>query len=155
MKLNPWYVTGLVEGEGCFSVSFNLKRALKVGIETRPSFSLSLKEEDLDLLKALRGFFKCGAIRYSRSDRTYKYEVRNVSDLMRKIIPHFQRYPLRGTKRKSFRLFSEIVELIHRNYHLNPTYLREIIEKAYEMNPSGKRRYRKEELLRALGEVKG
>ena len=155
MKLNPWYVTGLVEGEGCFSVSFNLKRALKVGIETRPSFSLSLKEEDLDLLKALRGFFKCGAIRYSRSDRTYKYEVRNVSDLMRKIIPHFQRYPLRGTKRKSFRLFSEIVELIHRNHHLNPTYLREIIEKAYEMNPSGKRRYRKEELLRVLGEVKG
>jgi len=32
--------------------------------------------------------------------------------------------------------------------------LREIIELAYQMNPSGKRRLAKEELLRELGEVK-
>jgi hypothetical protein len=30
--LDPWYITGLVEGEGCFSVSFNLRDSLKVGI---------------------------------------------------------------------------------------------------------------------------
>ena len=35
--------------------------------------------------------------------------------------------------------------------HRNREYLRLIIELAYEMNPSGKRRYRKEELLRVLG----
>ncbi len=154
-RLHPWYVTGLVEGEGTFSVSFNRRPRLSVGIETRPSFSLSLSERDLDLLKALRAFFGCGAIRYSRSDRTYKYEVRSIADLARKILPHFERYPLAGAKGEDFRKFAEIVRLVHANHHLNPRYLRRIIEMAYTMNPSGQRRYAKDDLLRLLDEMKG
>ena len=154
-KLNPWYVTGLVEGEGCFTVSFSLRNRLKVRVETRPSFSLSLNKRDLPLLKALREYFKCGGIRYSRSDATYKFEVRSVKDLKKKIIPHFLKYPLKGSKARDFELFVKIVDLVYTNHHLNPDYLRNIIEMAYQMNPSGKRRYKKEELLRVLGEVKG
>jgi hypothetical protein len=41
--LQPWYVTGLVDGEGCFSVSFTLRKRLKIGIETRPSFSIGCR----------------------------------------------------------------------------------------------------------------
>ncbi len=153
--LNPWYVTGLVEGGGTFSVSFNRRPKLSVGIETRPSFSVTLSERDLNLLKALQAFFGCGAIRYSRSDRTYKYEVRAVADLARKILPHFERYPLVGVKGEDFRKFAEIVRLVHANHHLNARYLRHIIEIACTMNPSGQRRYTKEDLLRLLDEMKG
>ncbi len=154
MKFDPWYVTGLVEGEGTFSVSFNKRQKLKVGIETRPSFSVTLHKRDLGLLKALRTFFDCGAIRYSRSDGTYKYEVRSVRDLARKVLPHFEKYPLVGAKGEDFQKFAEIVRLVHARRHLNRRYLRQIIELAYSMNPSGKRRYRKDELLRLLGEMK-
>ena len=153
--LHPWYVTGLVEGEGSFVVSFNKRPKLRVGIETRPSFSLSLSERDLDLLKAMQNFFQCGAIRYSRSDRTYKYEVRSVADLARRIVPHFEKYPLAGAKGEDFRKFAEIVRWVHANHHLNPDYLRKIIELAYSMDPSGQRRYAKDDLLRLLGEMKG
>ncbi len=155
MQLHPWYVTGLVEGEGTFTVSFNKRPTLRVGIETRPSFSVSLSERDLDLLKALQDFFGCGAIRYSRADRTYKYEVRSVADLARKIVPHFEKFPLVGAKGSDFRKFAEIVRLVHANHHLNPDYLRRIIDIAYSMNPSGQRRYGKDDLLRLLGEMKG
>ncbi len=155
MQLHPWYVTGLVEGEGTFMVSFNKRPTLRVGIETRPSFSVSLSERDLDLLKALQTFFGCGAIRYSRADRTYKYEVRSVADLARKIVPHFEKFPLAGAKGSDFRKFAEIVRLVHANHHLNPDYLRRIIEIACSMNPSGRRRYEKDDLLRLLGEMKG
>ncbi len=153
-RLHPWYVTGLVEGEGTFSVSFNKRRKLTVGVETRPSFSVTLHKRDLPLLKALRTFFGCGAIRYSRSDGTYKYEVRSVSDLAKKILPHFEKYPLVGAKGEDFRKFAEIVRLVHAKHHLNRQYLRQIIELAYSMNPSGKRRYEKDSLLRLLGEMK-
>ncbi len=155
VDLHPWYVTGLVEGEGTFTVSFNRRPKLRVGVETRPAFSVSLSERDLDLLKALQDFFGCGAIRYSRSDRTYKYEVRSAADLARKIIPHFEKYPLAGAKGKDFQKFAQIVRWVHANHHLNPDYLREIIEMAYSMNPSGQRRYAKDDLLRLLGEMKG
>ena len=153
-RLDPWFVTGLVEGEGCFMVSFSFRRKLKVGIETRPSFSVSLNQRDLELLKQLHAYFDCGSIRYSRSDRTYKYESRSVADLTRRIIPHFERYPLVGSKGHDFLIFADICRKARANEHLNGTILRTIIEMAYEMNPSGKRKHEKKDLLRELDELK-
>ncbi len=154
MKLHPWYVTGIVEGEGSFVVSFNRRQKLTVGIETRPSFSLTLHQRDLNLLKDIQKFFHCGAIRYSKADRTYKYEVRSVADLAKKILPHFEKYPLAGAKSQDFERFAEIVRLVHANHHLNREVLVKIIEVAYSMNLSDKRRVAKDDLLRWLGEMK-
>jgi hypothetical protein len=78
VRLDPWFVTGLVEGEGCFCVSFVIRPKMRVGLQALPSFSLSLNEKDQELLRALQIYFECGALRESRSDRTFKYEVRSV-----------------------------------------------------------------------------
>ena len=152
--LDPWYVTGLSEGEASFSVSFNYRERVTVKIETRPFFSLTLNKRDLDLLKKIREFFLCGGIRFSRSDNTYKYEVRSLEELLRRIIPHFERYPLQGGKKEDFERFKKICQMMKANLHLSPKYIVEIINLAFEMNPSGKRRYTKEDLLRVLGRVK-
>ena len=93
LPLDPWYVTGLAEGEGCFCVSLAIRAKLRVGLEVRPSFSLSLNERDLELLGGLQAFFGCGWIRESKSDRTFKYEARSIGDLTSKILPHFERFP--------------------------------------------------------------
>src|SRR5919198_3335831 len=102
VRLDPWFVTGLTDGEGCFCVSFAIRPRLKVGLEARPSFSLSLNERDRALLGDLQAFFECGWIRESRSDRTFKYEVRSVAELIDRIVPHFEAHPLCGAKRRSF-----------------------------------------------------
>src|SRR5438128_8003871 len=81
VPLDPWFVTGLTEGEGCFCISFAIRAKLRTGLEVRPSFSLSLNEKDLELLKDLQAFFGRGWIRESKSDRTFKYEVRSIGDL--------------------------------------------------------------------------
>jgi hypothetical protein len=151
MQLDPWYVTGLVDGEGSFMVSFNLRPSLSTGIEVRLAFAVALNERSLEVLKALRRFFGCGAICYSRGDRTYKWEVRSISDIVQRVLPHFERYPLQTAKRADFERFAQICRWVHANRHRNREYLRRIIDLAYEMNPSGKRRYRKEDLLRVLG----
>ena len=153
-SLDPWFVTGLVEGEGCFTVSFSLRRRLKIGIETRPSFSISLNERDLPLIQSIHQFFNCGAVRFSRSDRTYKYESRSVADLVTKVIPHFAKFPLTGSKAKDFEVFADICRKVRANQHLNRASLKKIIEDAYRMNPSGKRRHDRNDLLRRLGELK-
>src|ERR687892_349328 len=112
VRLDPWYVTGLAEGEGCFCISFAIRPRLKVGLEARPSFSLSLNERDRELLEGLQAFFGCGWIRESRSDRTFKYEARSVRDLVDVIVPHFETYPLRGAKRCSFSGFAMACQMI-------------------------------------------
>ena len=152
--LDPWYVSGLAEGEGCFCVSFARRAKLRTGLEARPSFSLSLNERDLGLLEALQQFFECGWIRESRGDRTFKYEARSAAELVQRIVPHFEEYPLRGAKASSFAGFAEVCRMVWQGDHLTREGMIRIVQIAYEMN-LGKRRYPKATLLRALGEVKG
>jgi hypothetical protein len=152
--LDPWFVTGLAEGEGCFSVSFAIRRKLRVGLEARPSFALSLNERDRRLLEELQAFFGCGRIRWSRVDRTFKYEVRSVPDLAGSVVPHFQRFPLRGSKAVAFAAFVEVCQVIEQGDHLLRDGMEEIVRLAYGMN-LGKRRLPQSALLRVLDEVKG
>ena len=154
LTLDPWYVTGLAEGEGCFCVSFAIRPRLTVGLEARPSFSLSLNERDQGLLQALQAFFGCGWIRHSRSDRTFKYEARSVHDLTEHVVPHFEAYPLSGAKARSFDGFAKVCEMIWQGDHLRRDGMEEIVRIAYEMN-LGKRRHSASTLLRVLSEVKG
>jgi LAGLIDADG endonuclease len=154
VPLDPWYVTGLADGEGCFCVSFAIRAKLRLGLEVRPSFSLSLNEKDLGLLQDLQAFFGCGWIRESKTDRTFKYEARAVGDLVGSIIPHFERFPLRGDKARSCAGFCRVCRMIEQGDHLQRDGLREIVDVAYGMN-LGKRRNSKAVLLRVLDEVKG
>jgi hypothetical protein len=153
-SLDPWFVTGLTEGEGCFCVSLALRAKMRTGLEVRPSFSLSLNEKDLAILEELRAYFGCGWIRRSEADRTFKYEARSVTELTDHVVPHFESHPLRGSKAHSFAGFAQVCQMIQQGDHLKREGLRTIIDVAYEMN-LGKRRYPREYVLRALSEVKG
>ena len=154
VPLDPWFVSGLTEGEGCFCIALALRRKLRTGLEVRPSFALSLNEKDFELLRDLQAFFGCGWIRESKSDRTFKYEARSVQDLLDSIIPHFESHPLRGSKATSFAAFANVCRMVEQGDHLRRDGVRHIIDIAYEMN-LGKRRLTRDDLLRALDEVKG
>ncbi len=154
VPLDPWFVTGLAEGEGCFCISFAVRAKLRTGLEVRPSFSLSLNEKDVRLLEDLQAFFGCGWIRESKGDRTFKYEVRSIGDLVGIILPHFGRFPLRGYKAKSCAGFSYVCRMVEQGDHLQRDGLREIVGIAYQMN-LGKRRHSQATLLKVLDEVKG
>jgi hypothetical protein len=153
VPLDPWFVTGLTEGEGCFCISFAIRAKLRAGLEVRPSFSLSLNQRDLSLLEDLQSFFGCGWIRESKGDRTFKYEARSIGDLLGVILPHFERFPLRGCKAKSCAGFSLVCQMIEQGDHLQRDGLREIVDVVYQIN-LGKRRHSRATLLRVLDEVK-
>lgn len=145
-----WYITGFVDGEGCFSISFNRRAKLKTGIEVRPSFSVAQNKRSLQVLKDIQAYFGCGAIRFSKRDQMYKYEVRSIGDIITRIIPHFIEFPLKTSKALDFEIFSRVCVLISQSHHLNKDYLEQIIQESYLMNEAGKRRNTKEELLKIL-----
>lgn len=153
IDFNSWLV-GFIDGEGCFCVSFNKKSKIITGIEVRASFSVSQKHSSLKALEYIQSHFKCGGIRYSKKDGTYKYEVRNFLDLKRVIIPFFKTYPLLTKKAIDFNIFEYICLLIGEGSHLNKSGLEQIIDKAYQMNGSGKRKYSKSDLLKFIGKLK-
>src|SRR5690242_9620143 len=80
------YISGYVDGEGCFTVSFSPRRKLRMGWEVRPSFSVSQNADRAEVLEAIRQHLGCGGLRPDRSDNTIKFEVRDLGDLLTKVI---------------------------------------------------------------------
>ena len=72
------------------------------------------------------------------------------SNSSKRVIPHFHRYPLRSGKRNDFELFASVCGAMARGRHLESEGLSEIVRWAGAMNPSGKRTYEPERILRSL-----
>jgi len=144
--LNPHWITGFVDGEGCFYVRMSKRAKLSVGVEVGLSFSISQKATDYKLLERVQAFFSCGGIRFCKKDGCYKYEVRDVDDLGR-IIAHFAAYPLQSRKGSSYKIFEEVYKKVKKSEHLSVAGVNDIIEMAYSMNPEGKRGQAKQQLL--------
>lgn len=141
------YFSGYVDGEGCFSISFSKRQKFLVGWETKPSFSVSQNYDRAEVLFLVKNRLKCGFMRRDFSDRTLKYEVRRLNDLIKKVIPHFEKYPLLSAKQKDFLIFKEICFLMINKEHRTLKGLQKIINLAFKMNASGRRRYSKKNIL--------
>ena len=100
----PSYISGYVDGEGCFTVSISPRPALHVGWEVRPGLSVSQNGDRIEVLLGIQQYFACGTLRPDRSDRTVKWEVRSLPLLVRSVIPHFETYPLRSGKETRLRV---------------------------------------------------
>ena len=146
----PSYISGYVDGEGCFTVSISPRPTLRVGWEVRPSLSVSQNGDRSEVLLMIQRHFDCGTVRPDRSDRTLKWEVRSLPLLMAVVIPHFRRYPLQSGKQRDFELFADICERMTRGDHRSAGGLKEIVRRAGEMNPSGKRGYLPEMIVQRL-----
>lgn len=144
------YISGYVDGEGCFSVSFSKRKKFFIGWETKPSFAVGQNYDRAEVIKLMKKYFNCGSIRRDYSDKTLKFEVRSIKDLTQKIIPHFQKYALLSGKRKDFALFVKICKLVQKRKHLEKEGFLKIVQLAYQMNKSGKRRYKQEEIENKL-----
>ena len=148
------YVTGFIDGEGSFLVSFHRRSGLVTGIEVRPSFSVSQHKRNVGILQGIRDDFNCGAIRFDRHDQTYTYEVRSLNDVWRQIIPHFRWMPLRTAKKKDFDAFVEICSLMKMNRHRSREGIEQILSLAYSMNNYGARKYKLHDLLQIVRKKK-
>ena len=146
MDMNS-YISGFVDGEVCFCVSFQPSRRHRFGWEVRPSFSVSQNADRAELLHVIREKWGCGSIRPDRSDKTVKFEVRNIGDLVAKVLPHFRLFPLMSSKQTDLNRFEKICGWVREGRHLEFEGFVQIVWTAKEMNPSGKRKYSGNEIL--------
>ena len=130
-KLNPWYITGFIEGEGCFAITISKHKTKKLGIDARLSFEIELRGDEKPILEMLQSFFGCGRI-YDLKYKRYgwmphvKYHVRGLKEITEIIIPFFVKYPLKGKKAKDFKLFCEAAEIFRKKEHLTEEGIREL-----------------------------
>ena len=149
------YISGYVDGEGCFTVSISPRATLKVGWEVRPSLSVSQNGDRAEVLHAIQAYFGCGSLRPDRSDKTLKWETRRLEDILERVLPHFASYPLLSGKRLDYERFAAVCTLMATGAHRRRDGLIRIVELVRMMNPSGRRRYDAEALLAKLRQGEG
>ena len=142
------YISGFVDGEGCFSITIQKSSNVKLGIQVIPEFHVSQHQNRTEVLKVIKSELGCGYIKpndyRNLKDQTSVYVVRNINDLRDKVIPFFKKSPLISVKQKDFEKFSQVVSLMREGRHLEKDGLTGILKIAYSMNFSGK--YRKQKL---------
>lgn len=127
------WIVGFVDGEGCFSIHFvrqqdkqektRFRKGYKTGYQIAHGFAVVQGEKSLESLKKLKEHFNVGDIYINRrrddhKENLYRYSVTKREDLVRVIIPFFQKHPLQTSKKDDFKLFAKCVKLMVANRHL-------------------------------------
>jgi hypothetical protein len=133
MKLDPGWVTGFVDGEGCFHVGINAHAEMTAGYQVLPEFTVVQHARDAQLLHALKAFFGCGVVRTNHGDRL-AYRVRSQAHLLERILPFFEKHPLRSKKHVDFLKFRDVLLMMQTGEHLKAGGLERIREIASKMN---------------------
>jgi len=123
--LNPWFVTGLIDAEGCFSLGLSANEKYKYNYKVALHFSMSLHEKDKDLLVRLKDFFGVGTV-IKHGPASLQYKISSVKDLSILIL-HCNNYPLITKKRIDFELFKKAFDIFKTKLHLTDAGFNEIL----------------------------
>jgi hypothetical protein len=125
---DPEWVSGFVEGEGCFFVNIYKRKDSVLGEGVKLVFKVTQDNRNSDLLASFVEIFGCGAI-YSQSKSTgtvQDFMVTGLSHITDKVIPFFLAHPLQGAKQREFADFVKVAELMKLKAHLTKEGLEEI-----------------------------
>lgn len=142
---NAW-VSGLIDGEGSFTLNIHLYGKNKHGICIRPTFSMSLHHKDQNILQKVMRFIGVGEI-IKLENGHYSYQTTSVNDAM-KIVGIFNKENYFYLKKKDYEIWRESVSLINNNQHRNYDGLMKILKNREELNKctKSKRRIRLKDL---------
>ncbi len=148
------YLSGFTDGEGCFYVGVHPTKNVRLGLQVIPEFHVSQNGERLSVLNLFVETLDCGIIKRNAPagsrDKTFVYVVKRHEELYKKVLPFFERFPLRSEKNQEFLKFAEVVRLMHCKEHLTSNGIKKILEIAFSMNGSKYRKNRFENLLQIL-----
>ena len=142
--LDPGWIVGFTDGEGCFSVSIHRNDLARHtgGWQVQPTFQVSQHRDHRLVLCELQEFFECGTVRdKGRGSTVEVYVVHSTIQLLERVIPFFEEHELR-IKHDDFEKFADIVRSIRSRAHHCPEEFDRVVRLAYSMNARGKQRKR-------------
>ncbi len=129
------FIAGFVSGEGSFFIT--ARRAIsrrKPTLQVVCGFSIKLRGDDRELIESIHTALGLDCTIHDRGNGAVMLIVRKLSDLTERVIPFFDRYPLRGHKREDYELWRKVVSMVECGEHLTPEGANTILEIKAQMN---------------------
>ena len=99
------------------------------------AFKVTQKKHSKSILLYLNKYFDCGNIYIdNRKENGFKLSVNKIEDIVTKIIPHLDNYPLRTSKNLDYLDFKKVALLMQDKLHLNEKVKSEILSIKNNMN---------------------
>ena len=142
-RLDPSWIVGFTDGEGCFHISINKIHEMSLGWQVLPEFRVVQHEKDEAVLHKIKDYFGFGNVKVNRKDHhgtRKEFKVRGLDNL-NKIVEFFKENPLNTSKQKDFEIFAEVIGMIKQKEHLTKQGLNKIAQLISKMNRQPKLKY--------------
>lgn len=129
------YISGLIDGEGSFMISLSKIPATRI----KAVFKVELSIDDREILEWVKTIFNCGNTywlpqRNYRCKQAYRYVVQDLENLITKVIPFFEQFPLQGRKAQDFIRFKTILHDFINNEILDTPLYSKLADKVKKLN---------------------
>jgi hypothetical protein len=153
------FVTGLIDGDGSFNISFQHKPYRRV----RANFTVVQETACKELLNELKTFFGCGNV-YDLPSAASRYQIENVDLILNNVAPKLNEVTFNTQKYLHYEILIKVCNIIRTNGYKSDASFKEIIELAYDSNlspcprtgdgPRGgkRRRFTKQEFIYLMNE---
>ncbi len=132
-QLNPDWIVGFIDGEGCFHIGTSKHPQVRFGHQILPELTVVQHQRDIALLHRIRSTMNCGVVRRNHGER-FCWRVRDLKNLAEVIVPFFESHPLHSKKAIEFRKFARVVRKMAKGDHLTERGFHEICQIASTMN---------------------
>jgi len=132
--VNPGVWSGLIDGEGSFTIVIDKNKVRKLGWRVQLKFQIGLHTKDLNLLCLLQQYLGgIGSIHSASNRDIVNYSIDSIKDI-NKLITHLEKYPLLTQKAADFTLFKKAVGLFNDKAHLTVEGLEKLVNIKASMN---------------------
>lgn len=131
-SLEAQWITGFVDGEGCFSIEVNKTKGKKPQIQV--ALTVVQSKSDEQVLYALKDYFECGSVTDNKKGDDYEtrrmWRVKSIKHFTEKIIPFFEKHKLKTKRRIEFQRVRAICIALQRKDHEDPVKFEKMLRMA-------------------------
>lgn len=128
------WLAGFASGEGCFFIKACKSKTHKLGTSVALNFLIIQHQIDSELLESFTQILGCGSYSVWEKTGVGTFTVTGFNNILEKVIPFFEEYPILGVKAKDFEDFKEASILIKSKGHLTQEGLDKILLIKSRMN---------------------
>ena len=118
LNLNPYWIAGFFNGNGCFECIIRKSKTVKIGYQVLLRITLVQHSRDALLCNMIKEYWKIGYLRSDDNNSIVTLTVSNFKDIFYIVIPFFDTYNIQGDKILDYDNFRKIAILMKEKAHL-------------------------------------